>query len=524
MQDVTRRDVLKGVGAAMGVAASAGLLTSLAQAEDAKAAGAFVPSFFEKPEAIADVAEELDYEIVVVGAGSAGVVCAAVAAEMGAKVALLQKEAWACSQGGSSAGVDLENSDPEAVAAMVSMLMEENAFRSRRECLQAWADNSGEAMQWVIDRAQEHLSFCKPSSATMEFNGKTVTFVKNTFTNKPYANNEAMGELCEYGVSVGVEAYFSTPACQLVQDVSGAVTGVIAQREDGTYAQFNASKGVVICTGDYQNDEEMCSYYLPELVNMERKQFNKTGDGHKMIVWAGGKMEEPCHTKMLHDYDGGPGNMADMPYLAVKDDGTRFVDESVEMSLLNNFLRGPQDAGWYSQVFDSDYVSVGDAWGMHVSSPEDMENYMPELDNEKKGVYPGLVNTFRADTLEELAEKVGITDVEQFLSTVARYNEICETGSDVDFGKDSKFLAPVVNPPFYAIHRHVRISAICAGCDVNAEQQCLTPEGEVIEGLYACGNASRFYGGVDYPLDITGLSIGRSYTQGYMVGKALAAK
>ena len=266
----------------------------------------------------------------------------------------------------------------------------------------------------------------------------------------------------------------------------------------------------------------MCDYYLPELNNMERKQFNKTGDGHKMIVWAGGKMEEPCHTKMLHDYDGGPGNMADMPYLAVKDDGTRFVDESVEMSLLNNFLRGPQDAGWYSQVFDSDYVSVGDAWGMHASSPEDMENYMPELDNDKKGVYPGLVNTFRADTLEELAEKVGITDVEQFVATVERYNELCETGSDVDFGKDAKFLAPVVNPPFYAIHRHVRISAICAGCDVNAEQQCLTPEGEVIEGLYVCGNDSGCFFAHTYPDQIPGLAAGRSAVFARRAGRLAA--
>ena len=57
-----------------------------------------------------------------------------------------------------------------------------------------------------------------------------------------------------------------------------------------------------------------------------------------------------------------------------------------------------------------------------------------------------------------------------------------------------------------------------------AEQQVLTPEGEVIPNLYAAGNVARFYGSVDYPLTLGGLSLGRASTQGYMCGQALAAK
>ncbi len=69
-----------------------------------------------------------------------------------------------------------------------------------------------------------------------------------------------------------------------------------------------------------------------------------------------------------------------------------------------------------------------------------------------------------------------------------------------------------------------RISAITAGVEVNPEQQCLTPEGEIIPGLYAVGTcAGNFYGGVDSPLAIGGLSLGRCYNQGRMVGAAVAA-
>ena len=55
----------------------------------------------------------------------------------------------------------------------------------------------------------------------------------------------------------GVEFFYSTPAVQLVQGDDGAVTGVVCQNETGDYVQFNASKGVILATGDYQNDAEM---------------------------------------------------------------------------------------------------------------------------------------------------------------------------------------------------------------------------------------------------------------------------
>ena len=98
-----------------------------------------------------------------------------------------------------------------------------------------------------------------------------------------------------------------------------------------------------------------------------------------------------------------------------------------------------------------------------------------------------------------------------------RYNELVAAGKDEDFGKPANYLVPVDTPPFYGIHRHVRMSAICSGVDVNAKHECLTPEGEVIENLYAIGNCSgHFYGGIDYPLTVFGLSLGRCYTEGYV--------
>ena len=420
----------------------------------------------------------------------------------------------AISQGNSGCGVEVDKSDKVAIEGMISYEMEENAHRPDRRQLSNWAYNSGETMAWLLDRAEKAGAQFTTSESTMEFSGGTVSFIKNSFGPKPYTTGDAMQALAAYAETQGAEFFYETPGVQLVKDDSGRVIGVIGQTAEGTYVQFNATKGVIIATGDYQNDLDMCSYYIPDLDNFERKQAGKTGDGHKMVVWAGGKIEDGNHTKMLHDFDAGPSSMADMPFLAVKDDGTRFCDESVPMSLLNNYLRGPKDCGWYSQIFDADYLAATEGWPGKAVDEEAMKNYMPEEEGEKTGVLEYYIRTFKADTLEELAKKLLITDVDAFVATVERYNELCEKGADEDFGKDAQYLIPVVTPPFYGIHRHVRISAITAGVEVNPDQQCLTPEGEIIPGLYAVGNcAGNFYGGVDYPLAIGGLSLGRCYTR-----------
>ena len=532
MESISRRDLLKTTGvvaAGAAVASMANVCTAQAATGPEFVAEVAQPAFLAAPAPIPtdQIAETRDYDVVVVGAGAAGVPAALSALEAGAKVALLQKEATAVSQGNSGTGIDLENSDPAGVEALVSLEMKENAYRPDRKMLANWAWNSGEAVKWVIAKAQEGGAQVidqgnAQQGAIVEINGYKMNYVTSFFGPKPYNTGDGMIALAGVAEKEGVEIFYETPAQQLVCD-NGKVTGVIAQDKDGKYIQFNAAKGVIVATGDYQNDLDMCSYYLPDLKNLERKQFNKTGDGHKMIVWAGGKIEDLNHTKMLHDFDAGPASMCDMPFMAVKDDGKRFCDETTPMSLMNCLLRGPEDCGWYTQVFDGDYMTGAADWKGKLVDPDGLKNYMPEDDGDKEGVFPGLVNTYVADTIEELAEKLGI-DPATLSASVERYNELCDKGSDDDFGKDPAYLLPVKNPPFYGIHRHVRISAVCSGVDVDENNQCLTPEGTPIEGLFAVGNcAGHFYGGVDYPLTVYGLSLGRCYTAGYVCGKYVAA-
>ena len=541
---VTRRDLFKFGGIAAAGVMGASALSACSPNESTATAGTAtaanegtttaaghtrtgLPSFLQAPEPITDIAETKEFDVVVVGAGAAGVPAALSAAEAGAKVALIQKEATAISQGNTGSGIDLTKSDPADVQNLVSVLIEEGQHRTKRELLELWAQHGGEAVKWVIERSAESGGpiidqGSQQQAATIAKNGWTMEFVTSFAGPKPLTAGDAMRALAETAEKEGVEIFYSTPAEQLVKD-GDAVTGVIAKGSNG-YIQFNASKGVIIATGDYHNDEEMSSYYLPDLANFTRKQMNKTGDGHKMVIWAGGAMEPINHTKMLHDFDAGPASMCDMPFLAVKNNGARFVNEVVEMSLLNNYLRSAEDQGWYSQVFDANYMEQAADWPGKLYSPEELALYMPEEDADRDGVFKDLIRTFKADTLEELAEKLEITDTAAFVATVERYNELVASGADEDFGKPSQYLKPIDTPPYYGIHRWLRVSALCSGVQVDENHQCLNTEGSPIAGLYAIGNCSgEFYGGVDYPMTIPGLSLGRCYTEGYLVGRTVGA-
>ena len=99
-------------------------------------------------------------------------------------------------------------------------------------------------------------------------------------------------------------------------------------------------------------------------------------------------------------------------------------------------------------------------------------------------MFEGQINTFKADTLEELADKLEIADKAAFVASVKRYNELggSRQGRGLRQAGELPWF-PWTPPPFYGIHRHVRMSAICSGVDVNAKLSAFTPEGEVIENL-----------------------------------------
>lgn len=423
MHELTRRTFLK-TAAATGAAsvAAAGLAgASAAVADEAVAAveypaGLIEADFADSPVELApitDFADEKTYDVVVVGAGTGGVPAALSALEEGATVACLQKESAPISQGGSSTGIIVDKSDPQGVMNHLQGFMEDCHWRADRGLARFYYDHSGETIRWMEVRTMEAgfppYSF---GETTMEYDDGTKCVKRtNRFGPKPYNNDTMIKALAKLAEERGVDFYYSTPGVQLVQDESGAVTGVVGKDADGNYIKFNATRGVVLSTGDYQNNMSLVERYCPDVKDFDRKQMGKTGDGILMTMAIGAGLVPVGHAHMMHDFDSGP--MFNEPFLMVNEDGERFLNEDCCFEQVNCELRNQPRPGWYSQIFDANYVDQATAWGGKPVAPEALEVYMPEVEMDRSAesgnnVIEVLIDTHKADTLDELAEKLGI--------------------------------------------------------------------------------------------------------------------
>ena len=562
MANLSRRSFISGTAAVASTAALAGTVTS-ALADEAQESTAYTPSFMQAPAPIdaADIKETVDADIVIIGSALSGLCACRAAVENGAKniVVIEKADTWQCrsNQFGTIGGKIQEDLGIKIDRnAAVGQLMKECGYRPNQRILNLWADNSGEAFDWFLapmegkyvvenesdpyDAEEGHLSVRKthwpePDNSHTEddfypiFSDCQITLP----TMAPWV--EAIYNIC---VEAGVTFKFSTWARQLVRENNeGPVTGVICQNVDGNYSQVNASKAVLLATGDFAGNKDMMSYYVPWATRFASIFPNRdaagdptnTGDGQCMGMWIGAKMEDGPLAPMTHHL-GGPLGMD--AFLLTDVNGDRFVNEDVGGQPFQNQLsRLPKKTAW--QVFDSEwpnqlqYMDCGHgnvSWyvdddkvpgGSYGRNAYISQAMFDEAMSTDAGV--------QADTIEELAEKMGVP-VEEFCATIERYNELAKKGVDEDFGKRADRMFAIENPPFYGYKLTDTVLLVCmGGLETTVDFEVLDTNDDVIPGLYAVGNAQggRFL--VDYPLPCPGISHGMAMTHGMLVGRILAA-
>ena len=523
--NITRRGVVAGAaavglgfaGAQFAAGTSCAFASGEARATATTAGNDCTPTFLESPEAITDFAETKDFDVVVVGAGASGLAAAMRAAQTGAKVAVVQKLDFASTQGFEATGLLADDNDEPTKQAFVSKALALSEWRPKRELLDAWAHNSGDAIAWfrgILDEAGVEQEAEDACAYEKDCNGYTAKFL----TCRPSATyaGAADGVATYAADKLGVEFFYGMPAVQLAV-TDGAVTGVIAGTE-GAYTLFSAAKGVVLATGDYQCNDEMIAFFCPDVLGFPPLEVGRDGDGHRMGVWAGGHLEPVGHTKMIHE-----SWSNDAPFLMVNAKGERFCDEHIPWFKVNTLLRSTMKTRTddhapcelYS-IADAKYQDQMTEW-QAIDADIKIKDW-PEMDPEAAYQF-----SWEADTLEELAGLMGV-DADALQATVKRYNELVDAGADEDFGKDVRFMAKIDTPPFRAVMRDFveGLSAMLGGLVVDADQRVLNADDEPITGLFAVGNVSGpFFGGIDYPMYFPGLSIGRALTTGYIAGAAV---
>ena len=330
----------------------------------------------------------------------------------------------------------------------------------------------------------------------------------------------------------GVEIFLSTPVREIVKDERNRVAGVIAQDRDGKIIRVDA-RAVIVATGGYANDKEMIKRYSGfdlEVNLFPAGNVNKTGDGIKM-AWAVGAAPEGMGVLQLTGGSPiGPGikqgehlaAASNQPYLWINQEGVRFCDESIayNFTFAGNAV-SRQKGGYVFRIFDENtkrYMiekGIDVAVGVFVPAGTKLVNLDAEI---KEALEKGNKNVFVADSLEELAGKMGVNPG-AFKSTVDEYDKFCEKNHDDLYAKDPKFLQPVKTAKLYAFKCYPSFLGTLGGIKINHHTEVLNREDEVIPGLYAVGlDAAGMYGD-SYDLIVPGSTLGFAVNSGRIAGE-----
>ena len=594
---VSRRSFIAGAGAAATVAVSASAaLAATPGAEHASANNAVAAdtpavdylAWVGEAPVIADdqIAQTVEADVVVVGGGNAGVMCACAAAEEGATVAVIESQPkdgifyYGLHDIASvNSNFVLERGvEPIKKSAFIAEYQRRNMNRTDPRLVKKFVDCSGEMVDWLVANSPAEVA--------------DAVYIHNQDTNNAYfANgadtngfkcwrgsvqvnfNGAAATLIEQAESQGATWYWETTGVVLVteetNDGKTRVTGVIAQGPDGTYTKFVARKGTVLACGDYGanpamyaalQDEQRALYQSHGLPTegMTCAMFGRDGSGIKMGMWAGGSMDpvtrtlvspqvmfmsENYPTNLLRwgaGFQGGQ-NPWGSPFMWVDETGRRFTDETF-MGIFGQLMRAERmKPGAYYAVFDSTYADQIDAmapehFGMPIGDGDYFDfdgTFAGWLERGPEGGEMdenGEVCAWGAQSLEELFDYMGLSDEQKaaFTAEIEKYNGYCEAGDDEDFGRDPKTLFPVSTPPFFAI-KSVEEKPMVGTCTLNGlvideNQAVLDKDYDPIEGLYATGNNSGGRFAVQYTTPMPGLTLGMAMTLGRVLGKELAAK
>lgn len=553
----SRRSFL--TGSALAGGAALGLLAgnaSVAMAAPEEAASAGASDWLGEAPVIdeAELAEVIDTDILVVGNGMAGTVCALVAADNGGNVLLIEKN---------PSGVGLRSS---AISALNSRYQQEvgveinkedivNDFASYalNQCdmrlIRSWADNSSDVVNWLGDLYEKngftfHLEYNMPEGTRYKM-WPTGHGTVNAADDTPASEQDVLAAMMEEFASRGGAFMGSTPlTCLIVED--GKVVGAYAQNADGQPIRINATKGVVVATGGYVNNKDM---YIARQNGLEKSltgplNFGTAqGDGIKACLWAGAAMDI-WPTTMIFDrgvvkpdyelgqvFDGGEFchfTFATQPFLKVSQTGRRICNESSPYDYIVHAAQTEPGRAWYP-IWDSswkDDVTRFETIGCStLFSREGSNHHAPGLDATEEDMEAAVENGFiiKADTLEELADGLGLLDKEAFLVEVENYNRMATAGLDDQFGKDAFRLSNIDEPPFYGMKMGGEPLCTLDGIIVNDHFQAMNADCEPIEGLYVIGNDSgRFYCH-SYTNFGAGTNAGRCAAAGWVVGHELTA-
>ena len=411
-----------------------------------------------------------DVDVVIVGAGGAGMAAAITVDQAGLSVLVLEKMPYVGGNttkatGGMNAAethYQAEQGIEDSVEQFVIDTIEGGHSINDPVLVQTMAENSAEAIEWL-----DEIGAPLPK---VSFSGGAT----NARIHAPQ-DGSGVGEYLVAAFSgvlddLGIEVLLNTTATELIADESGAVVGVKA--ESATENLTINAGAVILATGGFGANEEMYTQYRPDLLGtVTTNAPGATGDGIVMAQAVGADLVDieqiQLHptveqtTSMLIT-EGVRGDGA----ILVNQNGERFINEMETRDVVS--AAELEQEGCYAYViFD--------------------QNLRDGLKAIEKYVNNGL--TVQADTIEGLAAELDI-DPATLANTLEDWNGFVASGDDEAFGRDTGMEHDLSVAPYYAIQIAPGIHHTMGGVKIDAEAEVINTNGEAIPGLFAAGEVT----------------------------------
>ena len=501
----------------------------------------------------AAITETVDTDILIVGAGNGGIFAAAYAAANGLNFRVIEQNGnvqdtrhWYGAI--DSAAAKEAGEKPADRAKLLSEISRYASGKCDQRVVKTWINESAAMHDFMRSILEDKYGWTCDFTSGAEAAWPAENAEHNTDYMYPeieYTYDRSSGAarnelLLQYIQELGYDVDFKTSLAKLEKNSDGRITGIIAQStEDDHFIRYNANKGVLLACGGFPGNPYMMEQLDPLGTSVTTACSYSPADkgyGIRAAVWAGANLDKEA-APMLFDrgivapgVDGGyvasdsafggkafPGpirqyNPGTQPFLKVNRNGERFANESSPYNDIV-YAAAHQPGRVYAQICDANILE--DAKRFHTigcsaqTRNAGAEYIQKQMDNaEKEGVF------FKADTIEELADKLGFTGEakDTFLATVDRYNELYDKQNDEDFGKPAYRLSAIRTAPFYGCWLGASLLCTEQGIAINDKGQALDNDNKPMPGLYVTGDMSGSFFANNYPCLMAGVAMGRTLT------------
>lgn len=460
---------------------------------------------------------EARYDVVVVGAGTAGIPCAIHAAQAGARVLLVEKDSRIGGTlhvtGGHMAAAgtrrQAERGIADSVEAHLADIRRISKGTARDDLITIVAQHAPETIDWLADRG-----FAFANETPRIVYGHEPYTVARTY----YGKDEGLSilavlepELTAAQADHDLTVWTDAAVTELAADASGAVTGVTVYR--GGRDIVVPAAAVVLATGGFAAAPDLFQELEGSpLVSAAAR--TSTGDGIYLGLAAGARLQGqgtylPTFGGLPDPRTPGRANWSDRQRLTserppreiyIDRNGRRWVREDEESidEKERALTQIPEQTFW--TVFDDAALELSTGGTNQMVVGKEPDEVRAMMNNR-----PGL---HAADSIEALARAAGI-DEAGLVATVAAYNRAVAAGTDPEFGR-TYLPAPIERPPFYAIRNHAITLVTFQGLDIDDTFAVVAESGEPIPGLYAVGEVIG-----------AGATCGNSFCSGMLVTPAL---